>query len=446
MHVDLKAGITAVLVGLLVLTGCRTVNKNLSERVLDPDKATAWSIHYGSEDCFVLDDDRLAQVEFAGWAEADRVRVHYPLGLAESAQCIADRTSSMLGEVEQRLGITITTCPRIELLRLDEIPQSFDIRLESEPNVFPLPMFVQDGQESCDSILAQCRSYPYILVHELVETSMTCSGANGRVLPDVGWNFLFLGAHFDNDTRWFRDGLANYAGYVAYQTIHEDLDPSGEPLAGRELIHDKPFSALEQVGEKLFSWSQYSRAKQQDDYYSAALGLFLLIENEYGEQAIRDINAAIASRDGVDGRDLLEIAREVTGADLKEVVADFRFPRFGMAVANMTSTIALNKGLDVDEGLFVAAVEPNGLAATAGIEPNEVIVAVNGTGISDFLDYQLAVFKARRDQTVSLSIWKADAGVTSMELALQQSLAQEPRKRTSLTTGGRTDFVTISMH
>lgn len=442
----LKVGILALLAGSLILTGCRTVNKRLSERVLNPDKAKAWSIHYGSEDQFTLDDNRLEKLDFAGWAETDRVRVHYPQGLAESAQCIANETSNMLSEVERRLGITITTQARFELLRVDEVPQNFDIHLESKPNVFRLPLFVQTGQESCEAILAHSHSYPYIVVHEMVETSMACSTANGRVLPDVGWSFLFFGAHLDNDTRWFRDGLANYAGFVAYQTIRKGVDTSEEPLAGRELIHNKPFTLLDQVGDKLFSWSQYSRDKQQEDYYNAALGLFLLIADEYGEQSIRDITAGIASRDDVDGRDLLEIAKEVTGADLRELAADFRFPRIGAAVADLTPATALNRGLDVQQGLFVAAVEPNSLAAAAGIEPNDVIVAVNDTDVTDYLSYQLAVFAARRSQTVSLSIWRPQAGVSPVEMALWQATPQQPRKQRSLTKGGRRDFVTISVH
>ena len=82
----------------------------------------------------------------------------------------------------------------------------------------------------------------------------------------------------------------------------------------------------------------------------------------------------------------------------------------------------------------------------AGIEPNDVIVAVNGTNIIDRLDYELAVFQARRNQTATLSIWRAPTGITPVELALWQATSRDRRKRQILTEEGRREFVTISIH
>ncbi|MBN1361324.1 MAG: PDZ domain-containing protein [Sedimentisphaerales bacterium] len=443
-----KIGLLALAMGLLALGGgCRTINKRLSEAVQDPGKAKQWSVHYGSHGHYQLDNDRLKGLEFEGCTEGDRIKVHYQRGLAESAQCIADETTRLLEAVEQRLGLTITTRSTIPLLRFDEIPQNFDISLKGEPNEFPLPLFVQAGDESCRSILAQNRSYPYLFVHELVETSLACSETGGRVLPDMGWSFLGLHAHVDNHTRWFREGLANYAGYIAHEIARQDLADAKDAPAGRALVHSHPFSALDDIGVKLFSWSQYSRARNQEDHYNAALGLFLLIADEYGEQAIREIMAEIAKRKIVDGRDLLEIAKQATGTDLKQLAAAFRFPQTGLKLDDLTAATALNKGLDVRRGLLVEALEPNGLADQAGLEPNDVIVAIDDNAVADELDYELALFKARARPSVSLSLWRAGTGTLAIDLPLWPGdhQAPEPGKRRNPLKKGRIDFVILSV-
>jgi hypothetical protein len=443
----LKTALLALTVGLLTLTGCRTVNKRISEAVSDPGKAKQWNVRYGSRSHYALNDDSLKALEFEGCTEGNRVKVHYQRGLAEPAQSIANETTALLEQVEQRLGLTITTRSTIQLLRLDEVPQNFDIRLKVDPNELPLPLFVRAGHESWQSILAQNRGYPYLFMHELVETSLACNDTDGRVLPDVGWGLFGLKAHVNSYTRWFREGLANYAGYVAYGLVRDDLAGVGSAPAGRALVHAEPFSALNRIGRRLFSWSQYSRSKQQDDYYSAALGLYLLLEHAYGEQAIRDIMTEIARREVVDGRDLLEIARQTTGVDLKQLVADFRFPQPGLKLEEVTPALALNKGLGVPGGLLVESVEPNGLADRAGLEPNDVIVAIDDAAVTDSLDYEQALFRARDRQSISLSVWRAEAGTIVVELPLWpvDQTAPEPGKRRNPLQKGRIDFVILSV-
>jgi len=429
------------------LSGCRSINRSVSEAVLDPGKAKEWKVRYGSYSRYALDSDSLEKLEFEGCTEGDRIKVRYQRGLAEPAQCIANETSDLLEKVEQRLGLAITTRSTIHLLRFDETPQNFDINLTVEPNEFPLPLFVRAGDESWQSILAQNRSYPYLFVHELVETSLACNQTGGRVLPDVRWGFLGLNAGMNNYTRWFRDGLANYGGYVAYEITRANLDGAESAPAGRALLHSEPFSALGRIGRDLFSWSQYSRSKGQDDYYNAALGLFLLLEHAYGEQAIREMTAEIARREVVDGRDLLEIAKQTTGADLKELAATFRFPQTGLKLEDLTAALALNKGLDVPAGLLIESVEPNGLGDTAGLEPNDVIVAIDDAVATDNLDYELALFRARDRQSIALSVWRAGAGTIAVELGLWPDAEQAPNpgKRRNPLKKGRIDFVILSV-
>lgn len=397
--------------------GCRGFNRRTTEAVLEGGKGKPWHVSYGSQSYYSLNDAGLAKIDFEGLVDARRVRVRYQRGMQTQAQCLAQTTTDLLGQVEQHVGVTIGTSSTIDLLRFDEPPQSFDIQLTVEPNEFLLPMFVRAGDESCTSIMAQNRSYPYVLVHELVETSLA-GPEGGRVLPDLQWGPFGLSFAVNNHTRWFRDGLSNYAGYVACEIASDEMDCAECPTRVAALLHASPFSELAQIGTRLFSWSQSSHTDYERAYYNAALGLFLLIEDRFGQQAIRDILAEIATRDTVDGRDLTAITSEVIGTDIRQLVADFEFPMIGAELVPVSQALAANKGLDAAEGLVVDSIDPNGPTALAGLRTDDVIVAVDSAPIADTLDFELALFQAGRRSSVPLAIWRKNVGTIAAEFPL----------------------------
>lgn len=410
--------VLALMLAATLSAGCRTINRHITEVVLDGGQAKQWHIHYGSSQQYKLDNTRLEQVEFEGTVGGPRISVRYQRRLAPLAEQIAERTTQLLEQVEQRIGAKITTNSTIHLLRFDQIPQNYNIRLTVEPNEFPWLLFVQAGDESYAAVLAENPTYPYLFIHELVETSLVGSGADGRMLPDLGWGALGLTAHVNNYTRWFRDGLANYAGYVAHGIVAEDLADSGAAPPAGSLVHTSPFSALAQVRHKLFSWPQSARKEEQRDYYNAALGLFLLLEDQFGEPAIRDIMQRIAARDTVDRRDLLEITNETIGTDVKKLVAAFRFPATGLCLVRTTPALALNNDLDIETGLFVQAVEPHSLGDRAGLQAKDVLIAIESATLVNELDFELALFRARGQESLPLTIRRRDEGTVAMEMPL----------------------------
>ncbi len=104
--------------------------------------------------------------------------------------------------------------------------------------------------------------------------------------------------------------------------------PSEQRLHYRQtLLHTSPFTSLAKVGDKLFTWPQSPATEQERTYYNAALGLFLLIADTYGEQTIRYIMREIADRETVDGKDLIEIANRVLGTDVRRLAEEFQVPR-----------------------------------------------------------------------------------------------------------------------
>jgi len=424
--------VTAALVSLSA--GCQTINKGLTEAVLDRKEPERWQVHYGSRVHYLLNNTTMKEVQFEGSLSAGDTTIRYQQGLAEQAQCIADRTNELLDEVQERTGVTISTRSTVYLLRFDDRPQDFDVMLDVEPNELPLPLFVQAGDESCEAILVQNRSYPYMFVHEIVETSLAAGRKGGVVLPDPSWGMLAFVVHVNNYTRWFRDGLANYAGYVAYQALSEDIPNSHRLHYRQTLLHTNPFSALATVGDKLFSWVQSSRTAHERLRYNAALGLFLLVEDTYGPEAIRKIVAEIGTRRAVNGRDLLEIFRQVLGADIRQLARDFEFPEIGAEIERLTPAMALNGGIDVHEGLFVHVVEKDSLAAQAGLQEKDVITAVGATPMANNLDFELALFHARNQPSVPLTVVRQQAGTITLELPLQNP---EPADKTGKRPGKR---------
>lgn len=438
-----RAGLPVVVLLVVAATGCRAINKHVTEAVLDAGEAKQWQIHYDSTHRYQLNDRWLERIAFEGTIPGKRISVRYQRGLADPAQHLTDRAVALIEQVEQRTGVAITTHSTIDLLRFDEPPQNFSVRLTVEPNEFPLPMFVRTGEESYPAILARNRSYPYLFIHELVETSLVSGQANGRVLPDLGWGALGLTAHLNNYTRWFRDGLANYAGYVAYEIVAQDLADAGVTPTADPILHTQPFSALSRIRGKLFSWPQSAPENQQRAYYDAALGLFLLLEHQFGEPTIRQIMTEIATRDPVDRRDLVAIVNETIGTDIKRLVADFQFPGVGLELARITPALMLNEGLDVGKGLFVDFVEPNSLSGQAGLQRTDAIVAVGGSPVAGQLDFELALLQAMDEPTVPLTLSRRGMGVIVTELPLQPvgHAPVGPGKRRDPLHQGQIDFL-----
>ncbi len=397
--------------------GCSAINKGITESVLARKKSREWSIQYASRSLYTLTNRTLLEVEFEGSRNAGDTIVRYQRGLGDQAQCLADKTAALLETVQQRTGVVLTTHSTIYLLRFDQQPQDFTVSLTSEPNEFLLPLFIQAGRESCEEIIAQSRSYPYLLVHELVETSLVRK-ASGVVLPDLSWGTPGVKMHVNNYTRWFRDGFANYAGYIAYEIVAGEVPRDKRLYRQEALIHTEPFSSLAHVGDKLFSWPQSSRMEFERMYYNAALGLFLLIADRFGESAIRDIVHEIAQRRATNGRDLIEITNRVLQTDVRGLARDFEFPQIGAQAEQMTPALALNKGVEPHAGLFVLAAPGGTRAARAGLQEKDVIIAVGDTPVANHLDFELGLFKVRGEKSVPLTVQRAGVGTLALDLSL----------------------------
>jgi len=390
--------------GLVSVTGCAGINKEITKNLYPFKSSKKGEIRYHSDMKYKLTDVGLKQMDFAGPVCAGNVEAYYQQGLQNQAECIANKTTAILSNVEKKTGLQISYKTKFYLIRLDIIPQNFDISFKDiDPN-FCIPLFVEAGNESCESIITENILYPSPCVHELAEMSLVFRRDSGRVMPDFGW--ILPWPNISNQTRWFREGFANYAGYLAYETIRPDINLK-DPYAALK-IYLYPFSSLSKVRKKLFAWNNYSSSNLDNDYYNASLGLFLLIRNLFGEQAIREIILNINTQDYLNGQDLIRIVNEVLGTDIEKLAENFYFPRTGLKTEMLTPATTLNEGLDVAEGLFVNDVEPNSLADKAGIKKGDVIQKVEDKPIINNLDFELAILDALDRKAVKLTVWKKE--------------------------------------
>ncbi len=346
------------------------------------------------------------------------VNISYQRGLEEQADCLANQIGQLIAHVEESTGLDIRLSAKAYLLRLDEAPYNYNMRFKLDPNHFAIPMFVRAGEESCEAIVASNFIYPGLFMHEMAEMSLIFHKPPGVVLPDAAGKFLVFKPKLLNYTRWFRDGMANYAAYLAYLKLRLQIEAERPPTEWA--IHSHPFSSLDKVGTKLFKWHQYSPARWSDDYYNAALGLFLLVTDQFGPDSIKNIFQRINQQDYLNGKDLIKIFDEVLGVDFKQLVREYHFPRTGLRVRGLTRALALNEGLEVETGLFVYKIDPNGLASDSGLKEKDVIIKIGDAPVECKMDMEWALFKSRDEAAVDVTLWRKDTGETILTLKLKE--------------------------
>jgi len=408
--------VVLLLLFLLSMSGCRAASAHVSRKISSSRKGY-WN--WRADWKYRLDDARLRQMKFAGAVQVEDVNVSYPLGLDQQARCLADQIYGLVRHIEELTGLDVRLGTEVYLLRLDNIPSSYQMTFARDPNYFTMPLFVQAGQESCEAIVGKNVVYPAVFAHELVEVSLIFRKSPGAVLADIAGPVPLLGPRLLNYTRWFREGLANYAGHLAYVKLRGQIE--AERPAGRSGMFSHPFSSLDSVGDRLFRWHQYSAERLDDEYYNAALGLFLLIHEEFGPDGVKRIVQGMHQQDYLNGRDLIRLVNETLDTDIERLAAEFQFPKTGLKTSELTKAVALDEGLQVESGLFVTAVEPNSPASgpdTAGFKDKDVIVAINDTPIRNSLDFELALFAASKDRAVNATIWRKDAGQMTLRLLL----------------------------
>jgi hypothetical protein len=403
---------------ILVLTGgCRSLNRDLVIWILPKTLARQSQGNWIASGKYILNDSNLRKTTFEGTVETEDANVIYQFGLEEQARQIANQINDLTSRIESSTGLKIHYATQVYLLRQDRIPENYEIRFKNEPGVFTMPLFVPASDESCQTIVERNLGYPELLTHEIVEMSLIFHKPPGVVLPDVEGELFFLKPKMLNYTRWFREGFAEYAGVLAHQMVR--FKPPDEYSTMNLTVLSSPFSALSSVGRKLFRWHSYSRPVVKNEYYDAALGLFLLITERFGTDAVKDIVGQMNELDYLDGPDLINVVNRALDTDIEELVANFHFPDIGCKLTPLTKATALNEDLNITRGLYTNAVEPDSLADRAGFKNKDVVLKVGDETVRNNLQFERILLRLLERRTVDITIWRKDEGQMVIELPLK---------------------------
>ncbi|GAB7521110.1 DegQ family serine endoprotease [Paraburkholderia sp. 2C] len=83
--------------------------------------------------------------------------------------------------------------------------------------------------------------------------------------------------------------------------------------------------------------------------------------------------------------------------------------RLGVAVQGMNQTLADSFGLKQPQGALVSSVDKDGPAAKAGLQPGDVITAVNGTPVTDSADLPAQIANLKPGTSADVTVWRDKA-------------------------------------
>ncbi|MFP3270928.1 MAG: Do family serine endopeptidase [Paraburkholderia sp.] len=81
--------------------------------------------------------------------------------------------------------------------------------------------------------------------------------------------------------------------------------------------------------------------------------------------------------------------------------------RLGVALQEVSQALARSFGLPKPDGALISVVEPDGPGAQAGLQPGDVVLAVNGREVGDTADLLTTVAKIKPGQTADLLVWRS---------------------------------------
>lgn len=402
-------GWALMLMLMLVLAGCETVQDKTALETYDTYRneggRPVFNVNFNFDDTVVVDNAYVAAQYYEGTAKAGRAEVAFQAGLKEQAGALALEMEQYIAHVEQAIGRPLEVPVRAYLLRRDRLPGTVAGGFQPTSERYQFPMFVAEGTEDFETIRSTNPFYPYMFIHELTKLSLLDPARPPLVLADQKSNPL---VKIRYNTRWFREGLANYAEFLVYEKMRERMVEDGTytPLATLEVsqVYQEPMSALAKLGPALFDWDAFDATAKDPDYFNAALGLFILVEDQYGAGSVRAILDDLEQAAYVDGQVLEASFNRVTGADVRQVLNDFAMPAAGAEMSALTPATAKNYGLHVSQGLYVNGVTDTGLAHAAGVQRGDVIIGINRRTIANNLDHELAMLEAKRHGNVYFTV------------------------------------------
>ena len=153
------------------------------------------------------------------------------------------------------------------------------------------------------------------------------------------------------------------------------------------------------------------------------------------------INSQIFSRSG--GYQGISFAIPINvAAQVKEQLVKYgkvERGRIGVAIQEVSQSLAQSFGLDKPQGALVASVEPGGPADKAGIKAGDVLLAVNGKAVDRSAELPPLVAAVKPGSKANFDVWRDGAkrtiAVTVAELKPEQVASARPASQRGDDTG-----------
>lgn len=337
----------SVIFPALLMSGCKPVGQlHASLQYHNIDLRLVKSVMTMTTGDGKTDIRRLMEQEtFSGKAVRGRVIVEYPKGLETTAKEIAEKFDRLYPAAKDSLGIDWSFDLVLKLVRVKPGMTGFHYSVKLGRNrrlTFPVPVS-RSGPD---------RRWTPAIAHEMTEASMIApKSRSGLVLADLyGGPFCI-----PTGTRWFRDGTSDYAQYL-YGTVAS----SGSI-----------YSELNRVRERLLAWSNCTG---EPNWYNAATGLIIELNNRYGEDTIARVMSELSKESVPNGSGLNRAIRRATGVDIKEFLANYETPWAGFALYESGGKVKVGKVYPATPAERRGIIEGDVISTFAG----EQVTSANG--------------------------------------------------------------------
>jgi serine protease Do len=121
-------------------------------------------------------------------------------------------------------------------------------------------------------------------------------------------------------------------------------------------------------------------------------------------------------RDGKEKLFTVKIAKREQEKIASHSIPNKEQEAFGIRVSNLTPQIARELNLQGTEGVVVTGVQPNSQGGDKGIKTRDIIKEINHQSINTVDDYENAIRKVKKGDTVSMFIKRANSGFFVIKL------------------------------
>lgn len=307
-----------------------------------------------------VDAAKLAAVQtYEGNINRSGVTVFYPLGMKSLAEHVADSFVEAAAAIKTRTGVEWAFDLQIFLVQVSNTSAGFKLTIPLRRNrILKLPLLVSSRPNA--EILPVWSAG---IAHEVTEASMLASISKRQL---VLGDYCVDGIGLINQTRWFRDGVAEYAGSIFNQTF----------FGSRYQPPAQMYQDLSIVREDLLEWNNCLTKSGPDIYYSASHALIRELINIAGEHAVARIMDSASKASYIDGRILERAVKKAAHLDLKEFLKTYQPKWLGMDVRD-TRPDGPSLVHDHNE-VIITSVYQGYPADKWRLQPGDVILSVDG--------------------------------------------------------------------